>query len=230
MSGKKLEHLAIIMDGNRRWASSKGWPKLEGHRRGYQNFKKIAEACLDRGIKILTVFAFSTENWNRSKREVSYLFRLLEDALSKELDQFNRNKIRLKVIGRINQLPVNLQRAIDRAERATADNRRGLLQLAINYGGQPEIVDAVKKIIEKGIKSNQVKPEMIAANLYNPEAPPPDLIIRTSGEQRLSGFLLWHSAYSEFYFTKKHWPEFNAQDLDKAIEEYNRRHRRFGGN
>ena len=225
-----LEHLAIIMDGNRRWARAHGLPSIEGHRVGYDKLKEIGQACIDRGIKIFTVFAFSTENWSRTEKEVNYLFSLLERALTKELEIFNGKGIRLKVIGRVKELPANLQKAIANAEEYTSKNEKGLLQLAINYGGQPEIVDAVKKIFQEQLKPEEITPETISKHLHNPDVPPPDLIIRTSGEQRLSGFLLWQAAYSELYFVKKHWPDFSAEDLDEAIDEYNKRHRRFGGN
>lgn len=228
MPGKQLEHLAIIMDGNRRWAKSQGLPAFEGHRQGTETFKKIGEACLERGIKVLTVFAFSTENWSRSKEEVTFLFNIFEEAIRSAIETFKNRNVRLKVIGRVEDLPESLRKVIFEVEKATENNSASLLQLAINYGGQPEIVDAVKKIVRQGARPDQITPEIISANLYNPGVPPPDLIIRTSGEQRLSGFLLWQSDYSELYFTAKHWPEFSVQDLDAAINEYDNRQRRFG--
>lgn len=225
-----IQHLAIIMDGNRRWAKEKGLPPLEGHRRGYNKLKQVGEWCLARGIKFFTVYAFSTENWNRTKKEVNYLMRLLEIGLTKELSFFMERGIRIRVIGRRQELPERLQKAIIKAEEATENNNKGTLNLAINYGGRPEIVEAVKKIIKKKINPSKITDKLISENIWTAGQPDPDLIIRTSGEQRLSGFLTWQSVYSELYFVKCHWPAFSEKDLDKAIDDYNNRHRRFGGN
>lgn len=228
MSDKNLQHLGIIMDGNRRWAKAKSLPGLEGHRVGYETLKTISQACFDRGIKYLTVFAFSTENWSRPKEEVSFLFSLLERALHDELHIFDERQVSLKIIGRKEELPDNLKKYIKEAELKTAGNKSGVLQVAINYGGQQEIVDAVKRIVASGVKPENIDPDLINKNLYNPDAPMPDLIIRTSGEQRLSGFLTWESAYSELMFVDKLWPDFSEVDLDQALEEYKKRERRFG--
>lgn len=222
------KHIGIIMDGNRRWARERGLPTFEGHRRGYDKVKEVGDWCLARDIKILTVFAFSRENWQRSKEEVDYLMNLLQFALTKELNEFSKRGIKLKIIGRREGLPEKVARAADEAEDRTEKNTRGLLQIAINYGGRSEIVDAVKKIIHQGAAKELVDEKLIEENLYTSGLPDPDLIIRTSGEQRLSGFLLWQSAYSELYFCQKYWPDFSEKDLDEALQWYAGRGRRFG--
>lgn len=225
-----IQHLAIIMDGNRRWAKEHGLPSLEGHRRGYNKLKQVGDWCLARGIKYFTVYAFSTENWHREKKEINYLMGLFQRALTKEIPIFMKKGIRLRVIGRRQELSERLRKAIIKAEEATKNNNKGTLNLAINYGGRLEIVEAVKKIIKKKISPAQITDKLISENIWLAEQPDPDLIIRTSGEQRLSGFLTWQSVYSELYFVKCHWPDFSEKDLDKAINDYNNRHRRFGGN
>lgn len=221
-------HIGIIMDGNRRWARARGLPTLEGHRRGYDKLKDVGGWCLDRGIQTLTVYAFSTENWDRSKDEIAYLMDLFHRALTKEVEEFNRRGIRLKVIGIRERLPEPVQRAANDAEARTAGNTRGLLQLAINYGGRQEIVDAARAAITRGIKPEELTIETFRTLTYAPDVPDPDLIIRTSGEQRLSGFLTWGSAYSELYFTDVHWPDFGKEHLDAALAWYAGRERRFG--
>jgi len=222
------QHLGIIMDGNRRWARSRGLPTLEGHKRGYKKILKVGDWCLEKGIKIFTVYGFSTENWNRSKKEVNYLMRLLKIALKRDIKTLHKKGIRVNIIGRIKELSQDLQKAIKEAMLLTKNNTRGLLNIAINYGGRPELVDAVRKIIKKKISPLKVSEALISDNLYTAGQPDPDLIIRTSGEQRLSNFLTWQSAYSELYFIKKHWPDFTKKDLEEAIKEYSRRSRRFG--
>lgn len=222
----QLKHLAIIMDGNRRWAKAQGLSSIEGHRQGYAKLKDVGTWCIERGITTLTVYAFSTENWNRSRVEVTYLMKLLERAVSRELPHFNKQKIRLKIIGDVKGLPKTLQKAIANAEAVTAKNDRGILNLCINYGGHLEIIEAVKKIVRKKIPASKITEELISKSLWL--ADQPDLVVRTSGEQRLSGFLTWQSVYSELYFTKTHWPAFDEADLDKAIAEYAHRQRRFG--
>ena len=221
-------HLAIIMDGNRRWARERNLPSLEGHRRGYEKLKEIAELCFKKGIGILTVFAFSTENWNRSKNEISYLMKLLKKAINESLEMFDKDNIKIKVSGRLGELSYDLQKAILNTVEATRNNTKGVLNLALNYGGRIEIIDAVKRIIAQKISAEKIDEKVIQENLYANDLIDPDLIIRTSGEQRLSGFLLWQSAYSELYFTPKYWPDFTERDLDKALEEYSKRERRFG--
>lgn len=216
------------MDGNRRWAKRRGLPTLEGHRRGYEAFRRVGEWCLDRGIEILTVYAFSTENWNRSKKEVDYLMRLLSLALSKEVTDLHKKNIRISVIGRVKELPTHLQKHIIEAMELTKHNTRGTLQLAINYGGRTEIVDAVKNIVRAGKRASTITEQSISEKLYTAGQPDPDLILRTSGEQRTSGFLAWQGVYSELLFVKKNWPDFTERDLDAALAEFGRRQRRFG--
>jgi len=228
MSEKKVEHLGIIMDGNRRWAVEHGLPKMEGHRRGYENMKTIGEACLVRGLKSLTVFAFSTENWNRSETEVNYLMALLEDALSKELNFFIERKIKMKVLGQRERLSQRILQLIDEAEEKTKDFDSMIFAICLNYGGRPELVDVTKRIVQEGIPVDEINEATLAKHLYWSDMPDPDLIIRTSGERRLSGFLLWECAYSELYFTDTFWPAFDEQALDKALKDFETRQRRFG--
>lgn len=223
-----LNHLAIILDGNRRWAKDKGLPTFEGHRRGYDNVKTIGLAALERGVKFFTVFAFSTENWKRTEEEVGYLMELLHVALTKEIGFYMEHNVRLRVIGRREGLSEKLVDAIDAAEAKTAGNTNGQINLCINYGGRAEIVDAVKALIADGVAADEITEERIAANIWMAGIPDPDLIIRTSGEQRLSGFLTWSGVYSELLFVEKHWPNFDVSDLDAALAEFERRGRRFG--
>lgn len=221
-------HVGIIMDGNRRWAKSQGLPSLEGHRRGYDKLKEVGEWCLDRGVKVITVFAFSTENWKRTVEEVSYLMELLYRAVTSEVDEFMRRNIRLRIIGRREGLSEKIQKAADVAEERTKNNSRGILQLAVNYGGHAEITDAVRSIVKEGIPVESITEDTVAQHLYAPDVTPPDLIIRTSGEQRLSGFLTWQTAYSELCFTPVEWPAFSESDLEAALEWYINRDRRYG--
>lgn len=223
-----VRHLAIIMDGNRRWAKKRGLPSLVGHQKGYEKFRKVGEWCLDRGIEILTVFAFSTENWNRSKKEVTYLMRLLERALLHETEDLHKKNIRISVVGRIKELPKRLQDRIHDAMELTKNNTRGTLQLAINYGGRAELVDAMREVYRTAKSASKITEASISEALYTAGQPDPDMIIRTSGEQRISGFLAWQGVYSELYFTDKLWPDFSEADLDSALAEFSRRQRRFG--
>lgn len=216
------------MDGNRRWAKERGLPSLQGHRAGYEMLKKIGEACLQRGIETLSVFAFSTENWKRTQEEVGYLMDLLEEALTKEIDFFISKEVRIRVLGRREGLRPSVVRAIETAEDRTKEFSKCTLCLCINYGGRSEIVDACKKLIADGVSAEAITEEVIQARVYGSDIADPDLIIRTSGEERLSGFLLWQSAYSELYWCEKHWPDFDEGELDKAIAEYESRQRRFG--
>ena len=229
---KKIpHHLAIITDGNRRWARKKGLPVFEGHRQGLKNVKRVGKWCQKRGVKILTLYAFSTENWNRSKAEVEALMRLLAYALNPRrsyLKELHEDGIKLQVIGQRERLSQKLQRLIQKAEDLTKNNKKGVLNLAVSYGGRVEILEAVKEIIKKKISPEKITEKLFEKNLWTGKFPPPDLIIRTSGEQRLSGFLLWQSAYSELYFSEKLWPDFTEKDLDKALDDFAHRHRRFG--
>jgi len=226
----ELKHLAIIMDGNRRWAKDKGLPSFEGHRHGYDKMKEVGEWCIKRGITTFTVYAFSTENWNRDQAEVDYLMDLLYKAVTTEIEEFNKRGIRLKIIGTRERLSEKLVKAIAEAEEVTKNNDKGTLNICLNYGGRLEIVEAVRKIVAQGIPAEQITEKTISDNIWLSGQSDPDLIVRTSGEQRLSGFLTWESVYSEFLFINKHWPAFSESDLDEVIENYNNRHRRFGGN
>ncbi|MCG2693336.1 polyprenyl diphosphate synthase [Candidatus Parcubacteria bacterium] len=222
------KHIAIVMDGNRRWAREQGLALLQGHLAGYDKLKQVGDWCLKRGIKILTIYAFSTENWNRKKNEVNYLMRLLKIGLTKESKEFYKRGIQLRVFGRISGLSKDLQTAIKEAVEKTKTNTKSILNIAINYGGRAEIVDAIKNIVAKEIPASKIDEETVNENIYTAGLPDPELIIRTSGEYRLSGFLTWQSVYSELYFCPKYWPAFSEKDLDEALEEYARRQRRFG--
>lgn len=220
-------HLGLILDGNRRWATAQGLPTLEGHRKGYENLKTIALAAYERGVKHVSAYVFSTENWNRSASEVDYLMKLVIWVARHEVKELDKRNVRLRVAGTRERLSKDVLKAIDEAEAKTANNTGGTLILCMNYGGQQEIVDAVNTILtQKDVE--HLTTEQFVDYLYTPEVPPVDLIIRTSGEQRLSNFMLWRSAYSELLFVDKHWPDFKAEDLDSALEEYASRQRRYG--
>jgi undecaprenyl diphosphate synthase len=223
-----LRHLAIIMDGNRRWAKERGLPSLQGHTSGYDNLKRIGDACLARGIDVLSVFAFSTENWKRTQEEVGYLMDLLERGLRNELNEFIAKGIRIRVLGRREGLRASVLEAIQAAEEKTAQNTKGTLCICLNYGGRTEIIDACKKLVADGVPVDQIDEAALQSRMYWGDMPDPDLIVRTSGEERISGFLLWEAAYSEMYWTEKHWPDFNEVELDKALEEFTARQRRYG--
>jgi len=214
------------MDGNRRWATTRRLPSFEGHRAGYKKVEDILNWCRDAGIKILTLYAFSTENWQRSKKEVDFLMKLFYLAFTKDIKELHKNNICVRVIGRKNGLSEKIQKAIKRSEELTKNNTAIILNLAINYGGRPELVDAFNKILKNPPK--EITEDLISKNIYTAGLPDPDLIIRTSGERRLSGFLTWQSAYSELYFIKRHWPEFSKEDFDDALNDFANRQRRFG--
>ena len=218
-------HVGIIMDGNGRWAKLRGKNRSYGHRAGTANVERITEHAFNSGVKTLSLYAFSSENWARPKEEVDELMRLLELYFKKFLKKMQREKIRVAVMGDISALSEKLQKVIAKSVDATKENDRGVLNIGVNYGGRQEIVYAVNKLI----KSNQpITVENISANLYSAEFGEPDLIIRTGGELRLSNFMLYQGAYAELYFTDVLWPDFNEAEFDKAIEEYGHRHRRFG--
>ena len=226
---KKIpSHIAIIMDGNRRWARKKGLPTFFGHKKGYDKFREIGEACLERGVKILTVYAFSTENWNRSKKEVNYLMTLLKNAITIHSKELHKKNIKLQILGQTAKLPKGLQKSIKKALDLTKGNTAGVLNIALNYGGRTEIVDAVKSIVKKRIPFDEIDDKKFEENLYTDGLPDPDLLIRTGGEQRLSNFLPWQLTYAELYFVNKYWPDFGVSDLDAAILEFQDRERRFG--
>lgn len=222
-------HIGYIIDGNRRWAREHGLPAYEGHLAGYNVLQDVLLETLHRGVKYASAYVFSTENWKRSEDEVKRLMRLLLRVLKSDLSLFVDNNVRLRVIGTREGLDKKLIKAIEDAEDKTAHLTGGELLLCHNYGGQLEIVDAVKKIVESGRSVEDITPELISANIYAPEVPPCDLIVRTSGEQRLSNFMLWRAGYSEFIFIDKNWPDMTKADVDDILEEYGRRRRRFGG-
>ncbi|MBC7329051.1 isoprenyl transferase [bacterium] len=228
---KNPRHIAIIMDGNGRWAQRRGLPRLEGHLAGVGAVRRIVEACRDLGIPYLTLYTFSTENWRRPKEEVEGLMMLLREQLRSQTPELKEKGVRVIVIGKRDELPLDLQAEIKRSEEETAQNKDLHLILAINYGGRAEIVQACKRIIEK-VKSGEIEDideASFSSYLYTRDIPDPDLLIRTAGEQRISNFLLWQIAYTEFYITDTLWPDFTKEDLIKAIEDYKRRKRKFGG-
>ncbi len=224
-----IVHLAIIMDGNGRWAQKRGLPRYEGHRAGTKTAKKIVEACRKRNIKYLTLYTFSKENWKRPKDEVNFLFDLLVKFFNKEYKSLVEQSIKLNILGDISKLPLAARRAIEFTIKKTANCSDMVLNLALNYSGREEIVRACREIIKQGISPEELTEESFKRFLYTKDQPDPDLIIRTSGELRLSNYLLYQAAYSELYFTPVLWPDFNEQELDKAIEDYIKRERRFGG-
>lgn len=224
-----LNHLAIIMDGNRRWAKNKGLPIKLGHKAGAKAFESTIENCVSLGIKYLTVYAFSTENWKRSEEEVNTLMGLLKDYLSKMKQKLNGKDIKVNILGDINAFSPELKNSIIELENMTKENKSFTVNICLNYGGRDEIVHAIKKIVDSGIKSSEITEETLTNNLYTAGIPDPDLLIRTSGEVRLSNYLLWQLAYTEFLFIDKNWPDFDKSDIEYAIDVYNKRTRKFGG-
>lgn len=222
-------HMAIIMDGNGRWAKKNNLPRIEGHLAGIESVRRVIKAADKYGVKYLTLYSFSTENWKRPRSEVEFLFRLMEHRLKIESKNFCRNNVKVSFIGSRAQLPRTLKSVMTDIEKMTGKNTGLNLVLAINYGSRREITDAVKKIIRSGVPEKDVTAELIEKNLYTAKIPPPDLIIRTSGEKRISNFLLWQAAYAEFYFTPVLWPDFGEEEFLKAIKVYKKRKRRFGG-
>ena len=222
-------HIGYVVDGNRRWAKKHGLPVYEGHLAGYNALKDVAIATLAEGVDYMSAYIFSTENWKRSADEVKGLMGLTLKLLTVDVPEFNVHNVRLKVIGSREGVDKKIVKAIESAELATAMNDGGTLAICFNYGGQLEISDAVKKIVRSGIAADEVTPELIAENLYVPEVPPMDLVVRTSGEKRISNFMLWRAAYSEIIFLDKMWPDMTKNDVTAIIKEYSRRQRRFGG-
>ena len=225
-------HIAIIMDGNGRWAQRRHLPRVAGHRSGVRPVRETIESCAQLGIGYLTLYAFSVENWKRPRAEVDTLWQLLRHSLIKELPELKRNGVRLQILGRMEALPEEVQRDLDAAMLDTAANTGLQLSIALNYSGRSEIVDAVNAIVQQQRRlgvSTPVTEETIASNLYTAGMPDPDLLIRTSGEMRISNFLLWQIAYSEIWVTEKMWPEFHRTDLLQAILDYQKRERRYGG-
>lgn len=222
------QHIGFIVDGNRRWVKEHGLPVYEGHLAGYNSLKDVLLETLRRGVKYASAYVFSTENWKRSQEEVGHLMGLLLKVLESDVPIFLEHNVRLRVIGSRDGLSDAVIGAIERAEKKTKGLTGGDLLLCLNYGGHLEIADAVKKIVQSGVAADAVTPELIAEQLYAPDVPPCDLIVRTSGEQRLSNFMLWRAAYSELLFLDKKWPDMTVDDVTMIIDEYARRHRRFG--
>lgn len=223
-----LKHIAIIMDGNRRWAKEKNLPSAMGHKKGVEALKATLRACDDFGIKYLTVYAFSTENWNRKKEEVDFLMELLALTLTNELAEMHAEGVKISFIGDISKLSQKLQKILANSVETTKDNTGVNLQIAFNYGARDEILHAVKSIAEKGLKPEEITEETISQNLYTKDNPDPDLLIRTGGEMRISNYLLWQIAYSEILVVKEYWPEFGKELLANAVKEFHNRQRRFG--
>ncbi|MFO0920520.1 MAG: polyprenyl diphosphate synthase [Candidatus Saccharimonadales bacterium] len=228
MSGIVPNHIGFILDGNRRWAQEHNLLTLEGHRRGAEVFEEIALYSFKRGIKNVTGFVFSTENWQRTDEEVGYLMNLVVKAVENYLETFHEEGIRIVILGRRDGLRAKVLRAIKKAEEKTAKNTTGTLGLCFNYGGQNEIVDAVKSIVSDSMKPEDIDVTTVSNNLYAPELPDVDLVVRTSGEKRLSGFMMWRCAYAELSFCDKYWPDYSKGDLDEALKVYGASNRRFG--
>ncbi|GAC1609983.1 MAG: polyprenyl diphosphate synthase [Aquirhabdus sp.] len=222
------KHIAIIMDGNGRWATKRFLPRFAGHAKGVKTVNKVVEACVNRGIEYLTLFAFSSENWRRPQEEVSLLMQLFRKVLVGEIRKMGENNIRLKVIGDLSKFDKDLQELVRVAESETAANTGLTLTICANYGGHWDIVNACNKLIAKGIGQDEITEDMLSAHLSMAYAPEPDMLIRTGGEARVSNFLLWQLAYSEFYFTDTFWPDFGVEALDDAIASFQKRERRFG--
>jgi len=220
--------VAIIMDGNGRWAAARGLPVAEGHREGARALRRTVEAAIELGVSSLAVYAFSTENWARPPDEVESILELMSETIDRELPDLAAQGVRTRFVGRRDRIPDTLQEKMAKLEEETASNERLLLWIAFDYGSRAELVEAAQRLVEDGLGAGEVSEEALAARLYAPELPDPDLVIRTSGEQRLSNFLLWQSAYAELVFTDMLWPDFGEDDLRAALDEYASRARRFG--
>lgn len=225
---KMPSHIAIIMDGNGRWAKSRGLPRLAGHRAGTENLRRIIEACIEFGIKYLTIYAFSTENWGRPVEEVQGLMRLFEDVIDKELQELYDQGVQMRHIGRLDRLKPAFREKVLRAVEYTTGNSRLILNVAFNYGGRDEIVCAIQQMVRDGVTPEEITDELVSRYLFTAGVPDPDLIIRTSGELRGSNFLIWQGAYSEWYFPQTYWPDFDKEELRRALLEYGHRERRYG--
>lgn len=230
MENKIPQHIVLFPDGNRRWAREKGLPSMQGHLKGKNHFESFLNWCKDRGVKVITVFGFSTENWNRPKEEVDYLMDLFEKYLGdpKSIQKFKDQGVRVRVIGQKERLRPSLQKVVQAIEEATKDCKEFTLNLAVSYGGRWDIMNAVQGMMRSGISLDQITEGTIAEHLSTAGLPEPDLVIRAGGEKRFSNFLLWQSAYAELYFCPKYWPDFTEQDLEEALAEYASRQRRFG--
>ncbi len=221
-------HVAIIMDGNGRWALQRGLPRLAGHRAGTENLRRIIRACVEFGIPYLTIYAFSTENWGRPREEVNGLMRILEDVIDRELRELNEQGVRIRHLGKLDQLPSRIQEKVLSAVEQTRQNSRLNLNVAFNYGGRDEIIHGIQQMLKDQVDPEQVTPELVSRYLYTSGIPDPDLIIRTSGELRISNFLIWQAAYSEWYVTPTFWPDFGKEEFRKALVTYADRDRRYG--
>lgn len=222
-------HVAIIMDGNGRWALARGLPRLAGHRAGTENLRRIITACVEFGIKYLTIYAFSTENWGRPREEVEGLMHILEDVIDRELAELNKEGVQLRHIGRLERLDPKLQEKVLEAIELTRENSKLVLNVAFNYGGRDEIIYAIQRMIQDGLHAEDVTSDLVGRYLFTAGVPDPDMIIRTSGELRVSNFLIWQGAYSEWYITSTYWPDFGKEEFRKALDTYARRDRRYGG-
>jgi undecaprenyl diphosphate synthase len=222
-------HIAVIMDGNGRWAKKRGLPRLAGHQAGTENLRRVIRACVEFGIKYLTIYAFSTENWGRPKEEVDGLLTIIESVIDKELAELHNEGVQLRHIGRLDRLPDNLRAKVESAIELTRNNDRLTIVIAFNYGGRDELVYAFQEMVKNGIKPEEITEKTISEHLFTKDIPDPDLVIRTSGEMRLSNFLVWQAAYSELYITPVYWPDFDKDELRKALESFCQRNRRFGG-
>ena len=221
-------HIGIIMDGNGRWAQERGLPRLEGHRAGTENIRRVVEACVEYGIKVATIYAFSTENWQRPPDEVRGLMGILERVIEREVQNLHRNGVQLRHIGALEGLSDKVRKAVLDAVELTKENERLILNVAFNYGGRAEITHAVRRMLIEGVDPGRVDEQLFNDYLYTVGLRDPDLIIRTGGEMRLSNFLIWQSAYSEYYSTPTYWPDFDKEELQKALQAYSQRSRRFG--
>lgn len=221
-------HVALIMDGNGRWAIQRGLPRLAGHRAGVENLRGIITACVEFGIPYLTIYAFSTENWGRPREEVDGLLFILNEVLDKELDELNRQGVQLRHIGRLEGLSTLTQKKVREAMALTRHNQRLVLNVAFNYGGRDEIVYAIQQMLRDGVQPEQVNTELVSRYLFTAGQPDPDLIVRTAGELRISNFLLWQAAYAEYYAADVYWPDFNKEELRRALDQFGRRERRLG--
>jgi undecaprenyl diphosphate synthase len=221
-------HVAIIMDGNGRWAKQHGLPRLAGHRAGTENLRRVLRACVEFGIKFLTIYAFSTENWGRPEAEVKGLMTILRDVIDRELGELNEEGVQLRHIGDLSRVDEDLRKKVEYAIELTKNNDRLILNVAFNYGGRAEIVHAIREIVREGYQPEEIDEELVTRHLYTGNQPDPDLIVRTSGELRLSNFLIWQGAYAEYYFAPVYWPDFDKEELRKALIHFAQRDRRFG--
>ena len=226
---KVPRHVAIIMDGNGRWAISRGLPRLAGHKAGTENLRRIIRASVEFGVKYLTIYAFSTENWGRPPEEVRGLMNILEDVIDRELGELHKEGVQLRHIGRLQRLAPTLQEKVLDAVEVTKNNNRLILNIAFNYGGRDEIVQAIQHMMKDGVPPEKVTDEMVSQYMYTAGVPDPELIIRTSGELRVSNFLIWQAAYSEWYITPTYWPDFDKEEYRRALKAYAQRDRRYGG-